>query len=112
MTQCKNGCGRDVPASKGYKPREFCGDACRVAYGRAHRKSEPANTPTPARIDASANPPGDARRLGREWMRLRDLGDVRALTGLERWIGNLSPEIFTLRATGRWSVWPDNRDSL
>ena len=50
--------------------------------------------------------------LGRQWMTLRDEGDDAGLADLERWIGVHTPEIHSLRNSGRWSVHPDDRNSL
>jgi hypothetical protein len=50
--------------------------------------------------------------IGRRWFELRDAQDFAAVSDLVRWVGAHSPEIHALRESGRWSVWPDERDSL
>jgi hypothetical protein len=50
--------------------------------------------------------------IGRRWFEARDARDYTAVSDLVRWVGAHSPEIHALRESGRWSVWPDERDSL
>jgi hypothetical protein len=50
--------------------------------------------------------------LGRRWYELRDAGDEVGLRDLEWWVGAHSIEIYELRDSGNWSVWPDERNSL
>ncbi len=50
--------------------------------------------------------------LGRRWYELRDAGDEAAFRDLEYWVGAHAIEIWELRSSGNWSVWPDDRNSL
>lgn len=50
--------------------------------------------------------------IGAEWMRLRDAGDMEGFHDLQQWIGVHAVELYELRESGRWSRWPDDRNSL
>jgi hypothetical protein len=50
--------------------------------------------------------------LGRRWYELRDGQNYTGLQDLLSWVGAHAAELRSLREDGRWTVWPDVRNSL
>ena len=63
MSKCKE-CGGEKPPSRGYKPRQFCKPACRVAFARRTKPEKPKQA-HPKPVAVARIKPGDARLVDR-----------------------------------------------
>ncbi len=99
-----------APGSDGVVTQALYAEAIAAVYGEVGEGTLDRPTP-PGWIDTDTS--GEVLHwLGRRWFELRDDGRVVELLDLEKWVGAHTGEIHQLRRSGRWSVWPDDRDSL